>query len=64
MLHTGCVRCGSKHAIHVCLILLFTQWEELSGLDVDSSTIRYYQVCNTDGPDQDNWARSQFIDAK
>nr|CAB3242880.1 Eph3 ephrin receptor precursor [Phallusia mammillata] len=38
-------------------------WEELSGLDVDKSTIRYHQVCNTE-EHGNNWARSPFIDAK
>ncbi|XP_076803976.1 ephrin type-A receptor 4-A-like [Clavelina lepadiformis] len=42
----------------------YNGWEELSGLDVDGNTIRSYQVCNTEEPSQDNWARSPYIDAK
>nr|XP_039251463.1 ephrin type-A receptor 5-like [Styela clava] len=36
-------------------------WEELSGLDENLRPIRFYQVCNRNDPDVDNWVRTRFI---
>uniref|UniRef100_A0A8C1MGS5 Ephrin type-A receptor 7 n=1 Tax=Cyprinus carpio TaxID=7962 RepID=A0A8C1MGS5_CYPCA len=43
-------------------ILLFSQWEEISGLDENYTPIRTYQVCQVMEPNQNNWLRTNWIE--
>ncbi|XP_056409887.1 ephrin type-B receptor 4 isoform X2 [Hyla sarda] len=37
------------------------QWDETSGLDEDQTTVRTYEICNPQLPDQNNWLRTSYI---
>nr|XP_033780943.1 ephrin type-B receptor 4 isoform X1 [Geotrypetes seraphini] len=37
------------------------QWEELSGLDEEQTSVRTYEICNVHQPNQNNWLRTTYI---
>uniref|UniRef100_A0A8C9NJ16 Ephrin type-A receptor 3 n=1 Tax=Serinus canaria TaxID=9135 RepID=A0A8C9NJ16_SERCA len=42
-------------------LILFFQWEEISGVDEHYTPIRTYQVCNVMDHSQNNWLRTNWI---
>uniref|UniRef100_A0A3Q3K227 Ephrin type-B receptor 3 n=1 Tax=Monopterus albus TaxID=43700 RepID=A0A3Q3K227_MONAL len=48
----------------VSMILIPSNWEEVSGYDDAMNPIRTYQVCNVREVNQNNWLRSDFIPRK
>ncbi|XP_048476003.1 ephrin type-B receptor 3-like [Rhincodon typus] len=38
-----------------------TGWEELSGIDDKTSTVRTYEICEIHTPNQNNWLRTTYI---
>ncbi|XP_060710614.1 ephrin type-B receptor 3-like isoform X3 [Hemiscyllium ocellatum] len=38
-----------------------TGWEELSGIDDEANTVRTYEICQLNVPNQNNWLRTTYI---